>query len=275
VLVTGDTGRGEYTLVAQTELATITAIRLEALADERLPGNGPGRAENGNFVLTEFSLTAAPLADPGATSTVKLDTALADFSQENYGIATAIDGQSPGANNGWAISPKTGVTHWATFQLEQPLAAEGPLRLTFTLNQQYQDQKHSLGRFRISASGATAPVGLSLPHALTQALATPPEQRTDDQRNKLMEYFRQQDAELRQKQAALAVARESIPDDPKLIELRAQLAEAEQPVPEDAVLAQLRRDLEISQQQLENRRLTAIQDLAWALINSPAFLFNH
>ena len=29
-----------------------------------------------------------------------------------------------------------------------------------------------------------------------------------------------------------------------------------------------------SKKQLENRRLTATQDLTWALINSPSFLFN-
>jgi len=39
-------------------------------------------------------------------------------------------------------------------------------------------------------------------------------------------------------------------------------------------LAQLTHDLQQSALQLESKRLTAAQDLSWALINSPSFLFN-
>jgi len=34
---------------------------LEALPDASLPGSGPGRASNGNFLLTEFEVMAAPI----------------------------------------------------------------------------------------------------------------------------------------------------------------------------------------------------------------------
>ena len=47
-----------FTITAHTDLKGITAVRLEVLADDRLPGHGPGAASNGNFVLTEFKLQA-------------------------------------------------------------------------------------------------------------------------------------------------------------------------------------------------------------------------
>ena len=43
----------------------------------------------------------------------------------------------------------------------------------------------------------------------------------------------------------------------------------------DPYLLQLRTDAQASTRQTENTRLTVVQDLTWALINSPGFLFNH
>ena len=65
-----------------------------------------------------------------------------------------------------------------------------------------------------------------------------------------------------------------VPADAKLKALQATLAGAEQPVPVDAKLVQLRADAGMSTTQLADRRLTGAQDLTWALINNPAFLFN-
>ena len=73
----------------------------------------------------------------------------------------------------------------------------------------------------------------------------------------------------------MAAAAEPIPPDPALVALEAKVAEAEKPVLDDPALVRLRSDHAASTQQMNNRRLTVIQDLAWALINSPAFFFNH
>ena len=61
-----------YTVVIITALQGITGFRLEAMEDSSLPANGPGRSGNGDAVLTDFSVQAAP-----ATLTHLLDPAFA------------------------------------------------------------------------------------------------------------------------------------------------------------------------------------------------------
>jgi hypothetical protein len=60
-----------------------------------------------------------------------------------------------------------------------------------------------------------------------------------------------------------------------LKQLEADLAIAQQPLPVDPKLRQLRRAVALSEEQLKNKRLTVAQDIVWALINNPAFLYNH
>ena len=64
-------------------------------------------------------------------------------------------------------------------------------------------------------------------------------------------------------------------EDPRLKQLEAELAAAQQPLPVDPKLQQLRRAVALSEEQLKNKRLTVAQDIVWALINNPAFLYNH
>jgi hypothetical protein len=264
-----------YTFVAETTLTGITGLRLEAIADDRLPSRGPGLAENGNFVLTEFDLKVASKATPRKQQQVKLENPLADLSQPSYEIKTAVDGQRPQQNNGWAIVQGTGVTHWATFELKEPIGSEGGTILTFTLDQQYVDKKHSLGKFRISVATAAPGVGLSYPGDIARTLRVAPESRDESQKSDLLEFFASRDEEYRKRRIELANASKPLPPDAKLVELQNYLAEVSRPVPEDSKLVQLRHDVEYSTKQLDNKRLTGVQDLAWALINSPAFLFNH
>src|SRR5262249_8405642 len=125
ILVTGSGGKGILTVTTRTNLRGITAFRLEVLAHERLPKGGPGLSPDGNFVLAEFEVTAAPADKPEQAQPVKLQNPLADFSQRNYPVATLIDNDPNNSETGWAVSPAFGVTHWATFDTKEPIDIEG------------------------------------------------------------------------------------------------------------------------------------------------------
>jgi hypothetical protein len=51
----GTAEREQYTVRGSTELRQVTALRIEVLPDDSLPEHGPGRAGNGNAVLSEIS----------------------------------------------------------------------------------------------------------------------------------------------------------------------------------------------------------------------------
>ncbi|MEO6809410.1 MAG: DUF1549 domain-containing protein [Isosphaeraceae bacterium] len=274
VLVSGKNGSGVITVVAETDLTGITGVRLELLSDDSLPQKGPGRAPDGNFVLTEFQMNAAPKGQPKAAKPVVFDTPLADFSQVNFDVRNAVDG-TPNAGKGWAISPASGVIHWATFQPKVAVGTDGGTVLTFKLHHRFNGDVYMPGKFRLSVTRVAQPVGLGLPEPYRAVVATVPEVRTEAQRNLLLSYLRAIDPGFLAKRDAVKQAKAPLPADPKLGELRAQLEQAKQPVPIDPALVRLRADVEMSVQQAASRRLTAAQDVTWALINSPAFLFNH
>jgi hypothetical protein len=232
VLVSGALGKDVYTLTAATELEKITGIRLEVLADPSLPASGPGRAMNGNFVLNEFQLKAAPKADLAKHEPVTLQNATADFSQQNWPVVGAIDGNE---GTGWAVMPAFGKDHVAIFETKSNVGAAGGTVLTFTLSQQYTDGNHLLGKFRLSVTNSPRPVNADkLPENIAAIVATPKDQRTDEQERTLTAHVLAQDGELARLKNAVAQAEDS----------------------------------------MRNARNIGVQDLAWALINSPAFLFN-
>jgi hypothetical protein len=63
-LAGGHPGEGLYQITYRTNLSNITGIRLEAMKDPSLPGNGPGFFFNGNFVLTELEMYSAAVPEP-------------------------------------------------------------------------------------------------------------------------------------------------------------------------------------------------------------------
>ncbi|MSU22572.1 MAG: DUF1549 domain-containing protein [Opitutus sp.] len=261
-----------YDLAADTKLVGITGVMLEVLPDDRLPVSGPGRAA-GNFVLSKFLLRWTDKAGNRPNLEVKFTDARADFSQNKFDVKTAIAEKEDGARDGWGVSPKYGEPHYARFSLAEPIGGAEGATLNFTLLHQFREN-FSIGRFRLWVTTAPAPLELGLPENVLAAVKTPVAERTAAQQETIEAYRRATDTGLLQKQQALAKAKLPVPEDQRLTELKSALAAARQPIALDSKLVQLRADAAMSARQLADQRLTGAQDLTWAVINNPAFLFN-
>ncbi len=273
ISASGDKDKGVYVVTSKSALSTITSVRLEALASSELPANGPGRPANGNFVVTELELFVGDPKKPKQMKKVDFASAVADYSQEGFAPDQLFNGQLKD-QGGWAVSPATGITHWAVLRLKEPLQIAEGEALMFKLHQFHNAEEHRLGRFRLSVASAPGEVPLGLPEEFAAIAATPADQRTDATKEVALNYLRKTDNGLKDVQAKLNQARQPVPPNAQVVALERRVESLKQVTPDDRQLLRLRADSEQSKQQLEKLQLTAAQDIAWALINSPAFLFN-
>lgn len=186
LLVTGEVPDStSYTLKARTALKGIRAIRLEMLTHESLPANGPARGNGNkpNAIVTEARLAAAPVGKEAINNptTVPLHSARAGFSQKNWDVSGAIDGDP---KTGWAINPQFGKDHWATFETAEPVGEEGgKTELTLTIDQDYGNGR-VIGRLRVSVTD-TAPSMETVDADLLSLLQKPEAQRSAGDRKAL------------------------------------------------------------------------------------------
>jgi hypothetical protein len=222
-------------------------------------------------VLSELTVKWSDQAGTRKNKDVELSHARADFTQKGYDVKNAINGKAEGGKDGWAIGGGVGVPHYARFAFAEPIGDAQGATLTIALQHRFRDG-YSIGHFRLWVTTAAEPLELGLPADIAALVQTA--ERTEEQKAKLMAYYRTIDPGLLKKHQALVKAKMPVPEDPALKKLKAELVAAEQPVPIDPQLAQLRADAEMSTKQVAHQRLTGAQDLTWALINNPAFLFN-
>lgn len=187
VVVTGDAPPAEkYTVVAASSLRGITAVRLEALPDPRLPQNGPGRADNGNFVLTRFGMSFAPKANPAQSTTVELIAPQASAEQPGWAAQGLLDERN---DTGWGIESYVGRPVAATFQTRSLVPGGDDTLLTFTLEHASQFPKHSIGRFRIWATNSLNPHDApKVPDPILAIMRSP--NRSDAEKSELAAYHR-------------------------------------------------------------------------------------
>ena len=170
-----------YQIALSADFPGITALQLETLPDPIFPGEGPGRAANGNFHLTNIRIQFATESE---TNDVKIESATADFNQQGYGIGTAIDSDP---KSGWGIHPNTGQAHAAVFKFLQPTTNSG--RLLVSLEQNH-GAYHMIGRFRFLAR--TSPPASKvkvLPEEIRDALRTEKKKRCECEDDDLFWYI--------------------------------------------------------------------------------------
>ena len=138
-----------YEVLARCDLTNITAIRLEALQHESLGHEGVGRASHSNIVLSGFEVAVVP---PDRTAldatTVPFVLATADYSQADFAIEKAIDGD---ASTGWAVDGKP-EPRTAYFVPATPFGAANETLLRIRLRFESGYEQHQIGRFRLSAT---------------------------------------------------------------------------------------------------------------------------
>ena len=186
----GDISKSDtYELHFRDVPAGVTAIRLEALPDPRLPAHGPGMAfyegPKGDFFIAEFTLHAdgQPVKFSGATESYSKNT----FGSTPTTAALMLDGDP---QTGWSTAGRMGERHTAVLTLRSPAAAissGGDWTVKLAMGRHYAC---SLGRFRISITTDARPaVARDLPSETESLLALPDEKLTAAQRVRLREEF--------------------------------------------------------------------------------------
>ena len=215
-----------YTVTTGVSLDRLSAVRLEVLKDARLPKGGPGRADNGNLHLAEVDFQWFAGGSKTAKK-LKVERASADFDQDGWTSAHAIDGDE---KTGWAIHPKVDQSHHIVFEFSDPVDVSGGGKLAVTLKQLYPP-KHLIGRFRLSATDAEGGVARALSAAVKAGLGKPKDQRTEVERVAiaavaLREHAMRELATLPPKQAVYGVSsswshakRLPQPQEPKVVHL--------------------------------------------------------
>lgn len=277
ILATGPTKPTVYTMTIPLSSATqLSGIMIEALTDLRLPGYGPGLNLNGNFVVSEFDASFVPTGgDPKKPVDLKFIDAKVDHIQAGFDVKASFDGKKDRGAKGWAVAGNERKPNWARFQIEKPLVIdEKGGTLTLTIHCQYAGGEYPLGKFRLWATNSPTPLELGLPQDIAAILQIAPAARSKEQKALVTAFFQDRSPERQSLLFAIITQKTPIPADPQLVALDAAVTKAEGPIREDFKLVELRQNMEYSTRQSADRRLTAAQDLTWALVNSPSFLFN-
>ncbi len=169
------------TLVVDVGPATaITALRFDVLTDPSLFRGGPGRGENGSFVINKVSATVAPADHPETARPLVFTSARADYVQSGHRAENLVD-DVPGP--GWATDAWKDDGHVpraVVLLLAEPLVLDAPATLVVKIVESSQWPRATVGKFRVSATeDAHAELAFAGDAPLRAALALEPARRSE------------------------------------------------------------------------------------------------
>ncbi|HEX3989296.1 MAG TPA: DUF1553 domain-containing protein, partial [Verrucomicrobiae bacterium] len=180
-----------YTLSFTNVVNGVVALRIQALPHDSLPQHGPGRAKDGNFILSEVS--AKILRPDQSSELVSFKSARTDYAQAANGSNSLLWGGSQGREkSGWSIFPQTNQQHQIVLELSAPLSLQRGESLSLELRQNIPES--ALGHFRLGETTNTdalrGPLSEPPPNDIADILVTPLDERDNDAKEKLFSYFK-------------------------------------------------------------------------------------
>ncbi|MFN9563761.1 MAG: PSD1 and planctomycete cytochrome C domain-containing protein [Pirellulaceae bacterium] len=198
----------------------IQTLRIETLPDDSLPRKGPGRAGNGNFVLSELIVHWVPEGD-GEPKKIPIVQGLASYEQTGaaggnpYGkwaVAGAFDDDAKGPTWGWAVMERAGQRNDAWFALDRTAIPDQPGSLRVTLLQNLDNPQHTLGRFRVSWSAQPIPKFYldQAPQETLAAADAAAQSRTEDAAGKLTAWWKEKSPTLQPMRDLIAARKKEL-----------------------------------------------------------------
>lgn len=210
ILASGDQSKSDtYELAFDNVPAGVTAVRIDALADDRLPKHGPGRVyyegPHGDFFLSNIDLASSDAGGASRVASRPFQSASQSFANGGNTAAAAIDDNK---QTGWSIDGGQGQSHHAVFNLKEPTPHAGRVVLKLLFERYYAA---GLGRFRVSFTTDLGAAASNIPPAATPLLGVPAAQLSPADRGVLRQYFLSVAPELASERQAIQALRKQIP----------------------------------------------------------------
>lgn len=178
ILAGGDVTKSDvYDLKFDAKLNGVTALRLEVLPEDSLPGGGPGlvyyEGAKGDFFLSELQIFAGD-------ARVKVSRASQSLGS---GAMQTQDGEM---SSGWSVGGAQSQPQAAVFQFEKPLDLDGALTLKMLFERHFACP---LGHFRISVTDSPNAEAHGHDAEIEAILAKPPAERSAAEQSEVFQHF--------------------------------------------------------------------------------------